>query len=582
VSELFVNSSPLFHKIPFPKIPTQELIGMESAEKESSKDILLLQPWVEDFYATDCRSLPMGLAYLAGSIKKSLPDQKVYLYDFFSAHKRRTITIPKEFSYLKRYYGAVEKSPSALFHNYFRFGESENDIIETIKKHTPFLIGISSLFSPYYRESLALAAICKKVFPGIPIVIGGNHASLSPETLLFHLNDEASTGYTCDYVIRGEGEESIVALIHALKTHTPVESIPNVVTRVNCEAARNLPLSPLKRQEIPFPDYCNLDLTKYTYKRKPMSFLITSRSCPHHCDFCSIHAVFGRQYTTRPIEDIISEIRHFYSKGIRHFDIEDDNFSFHQDTCAELLDKIAQLNFSDIGFSAMNGLSFHTLTPLLLQKMKTAGFTDLNLSLVSSQERLQDLSQRPRLGERFETVLDEAHSLGLNTVVYFIIGMPEQSLEDAVETLCYLAQKRCLLGPSPFYLTPKSAIHKKYRHSDVIKLASAGKNPHFSARLTALDVEKTGFSRDELYTVFRLTRVINSLKNLIDQNFTPDAEPFARAITALFKGEWETSVLKGTPPPFSPTVHVLLQKHLNTVRGYKSSASIPLLTYKTC
>lgn len=549
---------------------------MEIKKVKSSGEILLLQPWVEDFYATDCRSLPMGLAYLAGSIKKSLPDQSVYLFDFFSAHRRRTISIPKEFSYLKRYYGTVEKSPSALFHNYFRFGVSEDDIIETIKRYTPFLIGISSLFSPYYRESLALAALCKKTFPETPIVIGGNHASLSPETLLFQQNSDASSGYNCDYVIRGEGEESIVALINGLNTSIAPESIPNIVTRLNCESVKTLPLSPLKRQEIPLPDYCNLDLTNYTYKRKPMGFLITSRSCPHHCNFCSIHAVFGKRYTTRAIEDITSEICHFYNRGIRHFDIEDDNFSFNQLRCAELLDSILQLNFADISFSAMNGLSFHTLTPLLLKKMKAVGFTDLNLSLVSSQEHLQEKSHRPSQGEKLETVLNNSHFLGFQTVVYFIIGMVEQTLQDAVETLCYLANKKCLIGPSPFYLTPNSPIHLEYKHSDLLILASNGKDPHFSARLTALDVEKIGFSRDELYTVFRLTRVINHLKNLIDQNLTPDDESFANAITALSNGKWETVVEKGSPPPFSPSVHALLRRYFNTVCGYKKTESFQL------
>ena len=144
--------------------------------------------------------------------------------------------------------------------------------------------------------------------------------------------------------------------------------------------------------------------------------------------------------------------------------------------------------------------------------MKAVGFTDLNLSLVSSQQHLQEKSHRPSEGEHLETVLDSAHRLGFQTVVYFIIGMPEQSLQDAVETLCYLANKKCLIGPSPFYMTPNSPVHQEYECSDILSLASAGRDPHFSARLTALDVEKIGFSRDELYTVFRLTRVISIVK----------------------------------------------------------------------
>jgi radical SAM superfamily enzyme YgiQ (UPF0313 family) len=550
---------------------------MERGTSAAGGDILLLQPWIEDFYATDCRSLPLGLAYLAGSIKESFAELEVHIFDFFAAHKRRTLKYPKEFCYLKRYYGAVEKSPSALFHNYYRFGESEEDIIAALKGYRPFLIGISSLFSPYYRQSLALADICKGIFPATPIVFGGNHASLCPETLLLQRHNKASTGYAGDYVIRGEGEESITALIQALKTGSAPECIPNVITRLNLDTAKNLAVVPLRRQELPLPDYCNLDLARYTYTRKPMGFLLTSRSCPHHCNFCSIHAVFGRQYRRRSVEDITTEIHYFYRKGIRHFDIEDDNFSFNQEQCARLLDGILRLKLADISFSAMNGLSYHTLTTSLIEKMKAVGFTDLNLSLVSRQKYLQERSRRPCRGEGLEAVLDAACRSGLQTVVYFIIGLPEQSLEDAVETLCYLAEKKCLIGPSPFYLTPGSPVHSKYQSSKVLRLASAGKDPCFSARLTALDVEKAGFDRDDLYTVFRLTRVVNFLKRLIDQNLTPETEPFAGAIAALSAGEWQSLVQKGSPAPFSTSAHGHFIRYFHAICGYKSPASYRIL-----
>jgi len=545
--------------------------SMELQKGESQEEILLLQPWVEDFYATDCRSLPMGLAYLAGSIKKSLPGSKVFIYDFFSPHKRRTISLPKEFQYLKRYYGTFEKSPSALFHNYFRFGLNEVEILKTLEGHRPKLIGISSLFSPYYRESVALAAICKKLFPQTPVVMGGNHASLSPETLLFHKSEHSASGYCCDYVIRGEGEETIIALICALGNNNAPTSHANIADRSNVDFTKNFPLKPLTRENIPLPDYCNVDLTKYTYGGKCMSFLITSRSCPHRCTFCSIHAVFGKKYSARTNEDIISEIQHFYAKGVRHFDIEDDNFTYIESKCADLLDSIARLNLADVSFSAMNGVSYHTLTSRILQKMKTAGFSDLNLSLVSSQQHLRKTSHRPVRGEQLDKVLDAGDSLGFHAVVYFIIGLPEQTLEDAVETLCYLANRKCLIGPSPFYMTPNSPIDLQYQQSSNLIRASAGKDPHFSARLTALDVEKPGFNRDELYTLFRLSRVINHLKKLLDDGQKPDQGLFKEAVTSLSLGIWQTTAAKTSAPPFAQSVCALMQKHLTSISGYKSS-----------
>ncbi|MEI7942863.1 MAG: radical SAM protein, partial [Candidatus Riflemargulisbacteria bacterium] len=61
--------------------------------------VLLLQPPIEDFYLTEIRTYPLGLLYLGTLLKKSGMD--VVILDSLHPFKKKTITLPKQFSYLK-------------------------------------------------------------------------------------------------------------------------------------------------------------------------------------------------------------------------------------------------------------------------------------------------------------------------------------------------------------------------------------------------------------------------------------------------------------------------------------------------
>ncbi|MBE7437356.1 MAG: B12-binding domain-containing radical SAM protein [Spirochaetales bacterium] len=518
------------------------------------RTILLLQPWVEDFYSTDCRIQPIGLAYLAASIKRAFPDYAVVIYDALAGGKKRTIPWPEEFDYLKPYYHSRQEKDFALFSAYRRTGKSEEQIRQDLSAYQPLLIGISALFTPYYRQSLALASICRSLFGEVPIVMGGSHATLHPETLL---------GPLVDYVLAGEAEMSIVALIQALCRERSLTAVPGLVYRSGSGIQKNAQESPDIHQ-IALPDLSSLSQKDYRFRGVPMTFLITSRSCPHRCSFCSIHAVFGQRYSMRRVADILEEIRIRYEEGFRHFDIEDDNFTVNKKEVKALLRAIIEQHWP-ITFSAMNGLSYISLDEELLLLMRQAGFSHLNLALVSADEIVRRMTERPHTLERFYEVMEVARSLGFQITVYFIIGLPGQTLESMCSTLKVLAGSPCLLGVSPFYYTPGSPIHRQ-GHAD-LRLASAGRDPYFAARLTALDVESDLWDRRDLYTLFKWTRVVNAAKEGLDKG-PQGAELLNRALEIL-RGER----LLEEPAIYSQKVVQEMQRKGWAIQGYLTATT---------
>src|SRR5215475_5427657 len=289
--------------------------------------VLLVQPPVQDFYDTDVRLQPIGLAYLKAAVKKHLPDVEVVIKDYHAGCGRRTVGIPKELRYLTDYYPVADKSPFSTFHQYYQFGKPFDEIEAEIAEIRPDVVGISSLFTPYYREVLEVAARVKKRL-NIPVIVGGSHASAIPESLLSSTN--------IDYVIRGEGEKGLVEFLRYLRGQKRIEDVPNLVYKRDNEIVLNQPGDNYPIDELPFPDLSDLSPATYNLAGKPMTFMITSRSCPHKCSFCSVHTTFGHNYRRRSLESVFEEIELRYRQGYRVIDFEDDNLTYYKSDFKQL------------------------------------------------------------------------------------------------------------------------------------------------------------------------------------------------------------------------------------------------------
>ncbi len=459
--------------------------------------VLLVQPPVEDFYDTDVRLQPIGLAYLKAAVKKFLPGIDVLIRDYHGGCGRRTVAIPEELRYLVDYYPVADTSPFSTFHQYYHFGKSYEEIEREIAGLAPDIVGISSLFTPYYREALEVAARVKKQSDAI-VVMGGSHASAVPESLLASPH--------VDFVIRGEGEKPFVEFLRAIAKRSGLEKVPNLAYRRDGKLVFNPIAENFSLDELPIPDLGDFASETYRLGRKPMTFMITSRSCPHRCSFCSVHTTFGTDYRRRSLADVLDEIELRYRLGYRVIDFEDDNLTYYKQTFKDLCRQlIARFPRRDLEFVAMNGISYLSLDDELLELMRRAGFSHLNLALVSSDKTVRETTKRPHTLEAYVKVVTRAHALGFKVVSYQILGLPSESLDSMIQTLAFNARLPVLLGASPFYRTPRSPIAcgLELNEKDFVQ-----------ARLTALGIENKNFSRDDIYTLLVITRIINFLKGL--------------------------------------------------------------------
>ena len=174
----------------------------------------------------------------------------------------------------------------------------KSEFLEIIKKYD--FIGITAT-TPLIKNALILAKFIKSVSPSTKIVFGGVHPSVKyVETL----------SYDCvDYVIRGEGEFSMLELVQGKKPIT-IKGLSYKLS--NGKLKHNLNREPIKDlNKLPMPAYDLLPIRKYrpaigAYRKLPAMSIFATRGCPGRCTFC--FRLFEGTIRYRSAEKIIEEI----------------------------------------------------------------------------------------------------------------------------------------------------------------------------------------------------------------------------------------------------------------------------------
>jgi anaerobic magnesium-protoporphyrin IX monomethyl ester cyclase len=470
-----------------------------------SVKVLLVQPPIEDFYDTSIRTYPLGLAYLAGSVS-GLCD--VSVADLRTGTKR-VVKQPPVFDELHAFYRDDGHTPFSLFSRFYRFGASPAEIRRVIERKAPDIVAIASAYTTYSLQALEVARIAKDVSAEIVTVMGGTHATLFPKHLLQHSH--------VDYVIRGEGETPFAALVEGLSAGRDPRSdtIDGLCFRQNGEL--HIGAINIEHNIDTLPDRRPISADAYRINRKKYTFFLISRGCPFSCTFCGKPPV---PYRKRSLAAIERELAECVGLGIEAIDFEDDMLNLDKSFFTDVL---RLFSHKGLTLSAMNGIYPATIDVPTLQLMHEAGFRRLNFSLVDAQEPVLR-SQGRILPNAFLDLLPWLESSPFLVETHFIIGLPGQKPQDVIETLVFLMGTRLLLGPSMFYLAPGSATFGAM-FSDMF-----GPMPSDTQMLNDRDVPQIEmlrssvmfpwnplFSRKTTYTLMKLVRFINWVKQTLDR-----------------------------------------------------------------
>jgi radical SAM superfamily enzyme YgiQ (UPF0313 family) len=296
------------------------------------------------------------------------------------------------------------------------------------------IIGISSITSTAPR-AFKLAKRFRSM--GIPVILGGPHSTFLPEESLKY----------ADYVIRGEGEETIVELIDHLESGVPLHDIKGLSYREGDVFIHN-PARPLIQDldSAPVPD---LNVV-HNWQKRTVIPIATSRGCPFGCRFCSVIQMFGRKYRFKSIERVIQELKEVASRKAHIFFI-DDNFAANKERTKALLKRILDEDIR-IEWSAQVRTDIVRDTELVDLMAKTGcftvfvGFESINPQTLSFYNKHQKVDDIVKCIETFKKASIYIHGM-------FVFGGDTDDIETIRSTQRF-ARRRNINSVQFLMLTP--------------------------------------------------------------------------------------------------------------------------------
>ena len=456
--------------------------------------VFLLNHPVKDFFFTPQRAYPLALLYLATALKKN--GQQVKIFDFLSGNKKTTLEVPEKFAYLKRYY-KPNLSAFRLFSRYFCFGTNEAEFVGRVREFAPDAAGISASFSAYADSALQVAALIKKTDPKIAVIVGGRAATVWPRLFLKDKN--------VDFVLRGEGEETLPRFCQRLEFGGPGR-VAGLCYRSGGRLKISNQIPFVKDLDgLPLPDRGFIDQNRYIFQGRVLVSLLASRGCGRGCTFCAVR----ERLRWRSPQNVVAELRDCFVRGARHFNFEDDNINLHPGF-NQILDSIIAEFGGQAGISFMNGMLSLGLDKKTRDKLKTAGLTHIDLSLASCSAAHRLKLGRDENAKKVFQVSKDFSRRKIPATVHFIVGFPGQDFDSALADARVIADKPALLGPSIFYPVIESPSFAGLVRE---KLVDIKNYPAFRSSAASLD---KFISRDRIFFLFYLCRIINFLKQSLD------------------------------------------------------------------
>lgn len=366
---------------------------------------------------------PLGLAYLAASLEEK---------------------------------GAVVKiiDGAAKYRNF-----SEEEIVREAKLFSPKIIGIT-IKTAFPQRAYRLSKVLSQI-PAL-MVAGGPHATLFPEEVL---------DYSFDFVVRGEGEETIKDMVELAQGSKRPEDIAGIsFRREDGEKVHNTsrPLIP-NLDELPMPAKHLFPEDYYVNnphgRREAFGNVLTTRGCPCSCTFCC-RGTQGLKYRQRSPEKVIEEIRYLYEVyGVKSISFLDLYFT---------LDRKMVLRFCHLMEESGLDVNWGCTTCVsgfdegLIPAMKRAGCTYLGYGIESgNQETIVRIKKRTFTVDGAKAMIRKTKDAGVSCAIYLMFGYPWEGVGEIRRTRRFVEEIRPYIdaiGTTMFSPIPGTPIYEEFKN----------------------------------------------------------------------------------------------------------------------
>jgi len=319
-----------------------------------------------------------------------------------------------------------------------RYGYSVEQVAERIRSCNPLIVGIGGMWLHQSAGALEVAQIVRRIHPDVPVVVGGQHASLFARELVEDYGD------VIDAVVVGEGEEAVSHAVGSLLSQgRPDWGLPGIMSIDDCGKLSCDPASvTLDIDTLPFLSYRDVWPQAGSSCHDPyhdIAALNTCRGgCPCACCHCLEAPPFGAMGRPRrarhSVDYLIEQIKLFILEGKTNLFIQDAFFSGGDAFVAEFVGrarredlKLTRIHFFvEPGFLSRDTLRCLAAFPADLVKIDYGVET-------GSEQVARNLNRYSDYSEIFDDLSTLGQTCALATA-WWLVGLPGETEECLLET----------------------------------------------------------------------------------------------------------------------------------------------------
>jgi radical SAM superfamily enzyme YgiQ (UPF0313 family) len=337
-----------------------------------------------------------------------------------------------------------------------------DDRLEPIPSDEPTDLVAISVETYTARRAYQIASEFRR--RGVPVVMGGFHATLCPDEVARY----------CDSIVIGEAEEVFPLLLDDYRHGRP-EKVYRASGRPTLSAT---------------PDRSIFQGKRYL----PIGLVEFARGCRFRCDFCAITAAFNAGQTHRPIDQVIAEVERVKRRGQMIFFI-DDNITSTMSAAKELMRALIPLGIRWVSQSAINV----AYDDEALQLMKRSGCQGVLVGFESL-----DPAVLGQMNKRFNLMhggpaaaLERFRAHGLRIYGTFIFGYDQESPASFPESVNFARQQGLFIAAfnhiTPFPGTP---LYRRLQEEGRLRYDAWWLDPRY--RYNEVPFEPANMSHQEL------------------------------------------------------------------------------------
>jgi anaerobic magnesium-protoporphyrin IX monomethyl ester cyclase len=238
-----------------------------------------------------------------------------------------------------------------------------------------------------------------------------------------------------DYVLLGEGEETLLELLNQLSTGREAGQVIGLASHSTLHPLRRPDISTL--DALPFPAWDLVDVQKYKKLWRDhhgyySMNMVTTRGCPFHCNWCA-KPIWGQRYNSRSPENVAAELKWLKENfSPDHIWFADDILGLKPNWLERFADVTQQMD-AVVPFKCLQRADLvNEKTAVALAK---AGCKTVWLGAESGSQKILDAMEKGDKVEDISRATVLLHENGIQVGFFLQFGYPGEHWEDVQKTL---------------------------------------------------------------------------------------------------------------------------------------------------